>query len=359
MNNKSVSKELRMFSLFLIAFSAIAHLWVYQSKNYFLSISLLMWMPGIASIVTLLLCKKKFFELQIIWPGKKAVITAFIIPVIYVSIVYCLCYVTGWAGIDNNALQSIQKKTGFGFLPLWAVFVIYAVIQGVLGTITSCASAIGEEIGWRGFLLPRVLQFMNPFKASLLVGIVWAVWHYPLMLSAVDFSKPGEWLPGMLFFTIMVIALSYIYTYFTIKSSSILPAVILHASHNNFLQKVYDPFTSDTGNTFFFIEETGILVPTAAIIIALFLFLKTAQSKKNLAVLLIAGLLTFSNEARSQINQSWDSSFRHQDFSLNEFTKFMKSTSACSADDWDINYIKSNKNLLKSIAAGWEMEIAI
>src|SRR3546814_20952371 len=39
--------------------------------------------------------------------------------------------------------------------------------------------ALGEELGWRGFALPRLLELMDARRASLLLGLVWAVWHLP------------------------------------------------------------------------------------------------------------------------------------------------------------------------------------
>jgi len=49
----------------------------------------------------------------------------------------------------------------------------------VLSTITG---AMGEELGWRGFLLPRLQQRFDALTSSLIVGVVWALWHLPLWL---------------------------------------------------------------------------------------------------------------------------------------------------------------------------------
>jgi membrane protease YdiL (CAAX protease family) len=51
------------------------------------------------------------------------------------------------------------------------------VISLVLSTITG---AMGEELGWRGFLLPRLQQRLGALSSSLIVGVVWALWHLPL-----------------------------------------------------------------------------------------------------------------------------------------------------------------------------------
>ena len=53
---------------------------------------------------------------------------------------------------------------------------------------------IGEEIGWRGFALPRLLEKYSALSASLILGSVWAIWHLPLILVG-DFTAYGAFMP--------------------------------------------------------------------------------------------------------------------------------------------------------------------
>lgn len=84
----------------------------------------------------------------------------------------------------------------------------------------------GEEIGWRGFALPKLqLLLNNPLSASFILGIFWSVWHLPIYLMPGQSSIP---LPAFLFFTT---GLSFIYTVVFIKcKGSLVTAVLLHAS---------------------------------------------------------------------------------------------------------------------------------
>lgn len=84
----------------------------------------------------------------------------------------------------------------------------------------------GEEIGWRGFALPRLQGILgNPLLASLILGIIWGVWHLPEYLNPAQSSFP---FPVFLLFTT---GISILYTILYNRSSgSILVAVILHAS---------------------------------------------------------------------------------------------------------------------------------
>src|SRR5690606_4808307 len=70
-------------------------------------------------------------------------------------------------------------------------------------------SVAGEEIGWRGWLLPRLLDRTGPVRASLAVGLVWAIWHLPLWALPGDFHAA---IPLSLFF-VQILAISILYTW--------------------------------------------------------------------------------------------------------------------------------------------------
>ena len=49
---------------------------------------------------------------------------------------------------------------------------------------------LGEEAGWRGYLLPKLLEFMKPWKAVLLTGVIWGLWHAPVIACGFNYGKP-------------------------------------------------------------------------------------------------------------------------------------------------------------------------
>lgn len=94
--------------------------------------------------------------------------------------------------------------------------------------------AWGEEIGWRGFLLPRLQSRMNGLEASLLVGLVWWTWHLPVRLNPGHF----QW---MIHFTYLVeiVSLSVILTWLrNLIPGSLVPVIILHAAFNSGLDTI-------------------------------------------------------------------------------------------------------------------------
>lgn len=89
----------------------------------------------------------------------------------------------------------------------------------------------GEEIGWRGFALPRLLLRFGPWGASVVLGIVWALWHWPL------FSMPSMPQYGSPFaaFTLYTIGLSGILTFLALGTrGSVVLATLFHGAVNTF-----------------------------------------------------------------------------------------------------------------------------
>ncbi|MDQ2077015.1 CPBP family intramembrane glutamic endopeptidase [Marinimicrobium sp. ABcell2] len=116
-------------------------------------------------------------------------------------------------------------QINLGLLPWIPVVVVVSIVLGPLA----------EELGWRGFALP-CLDTKNHFVASsILIGIIWAIWHAPLFWAETGTAVSG--LPITIFsvglFLLAVIGSSFIYTWmFRHTSGSVLIAVILHLSMN-------------------------------------------------------------------------------------------------------------------------------
>jgi membrane protease YdiL (CAAX protease family) len=90
-----------------------------------------------------------------------------------------------------------------------------------------------EELGWRGFLLPRLQATLNSFRASLLVGVIWGPWHAPLQLQLYKDSPNIPALLGFPVFCIFVLGLSVIVTWLYNRSRGfLLPCILFHGVLN-------------------------------------------------------------------------------------------------------------------------------
>ena len=96
------------------------------------------------------------------------------------------------------------------------------------------------------------------------------MWHFPLIIAGM--YKPGTpmWykLP---MFTVEILAITAILTLLRVKSKSVWPAAIFHASHNYFDQSIFEPLTISANRTFF-TGETGIITAVVMVLFAIVLF---------------------------------------------------------------------------------------
>jgi membrane protease YdiL (CAAX protease family) len=110
----------------------------------------------------------------------------------------------------------------------WAVFL--TLLQGLLTGITANALAgFGEELGWRGFL-QRELAAPGFWKAAVIIGLAWGLWHAPLIVQG--FNYPDHpWL-GVFVMAVESTLLAPLFAYVCLKANSVVAASILHGSYN-------------------------------------------------------------------------------------------------------------------------------
>jgi membrane protease YdiL (CAAX protease family) len=138
------------------------------------------------------------------------------------------------------ASLAISAATGLadfraGDKPLWALFLVLVAIDTPLSTIAT----LGEEYGWRGYLLPKLLP-LGQVKASVIVGLVWAPWHLPLLLVGLNYGGKDV-LAVLGFMLALTIALSLLLTrLFVLAGGSVLVTAVAHASFNAFGDRLSD-----------------------------------------------------------------------------------------------------------------------
>ena len=90
---------------------------------------------------------------------------------------------------------------------------------------------IGEDPGWRGFALPRMLDRFNPTTAALLLGVIWTVWHLPAFLFS---GMPQSSLP-LGWFCLSMVSVTVLMSWVTINTrGAVIPAILMHWSFNRF-----------------------------------------------------------------------------------------------------------------------------
>jgi membrane protease YdiL (CAAX protease family) len=206
-----------------------------------------MWCPGIAAILTRLITQRNLSGMGWIPRTPKLLGLAYILPFIYALPVYLFVWGTGLGGFNPGSWA-----TQPGASPVTGILLILT-----LGMIKSLMSATGEEIGWRGLLVPELAKITNFRTTALISGLVWASWHMPLALGADYHGKGTPLLYSVLCFYVMAVSLSFIMAWAVLRSGGFWPAALLHASHNLFVQAVFDSATVERASTNWWIGEFG------------------------------------------------------------------------------------------------------
>ena len=167
--------------------------------------------------------------------------------------------------------------SGSMFVLAWLAFGYFTtentdtgVLQGLLmaatgGFLTLSLFGLGEEIGWRGFLVPELAKITTFTNVALVSGVIWAVWHWPIILLAAevtDFDKTPVWFT-LPVFSATLVAAGTVMAWLTLRTRSIWPAVILHGSQNAITQGFFAEYTSQDGNSAYYVSEVGILIAIA------------------------------------------------------------------------------------------------
>jgi membrane protease YdiL (CAAX protease family) len=120
------------------------------------------------------------------------------------------------ATILAGAASSFQVEAlGTALFSLQAGLLVSLLLRG----------AMGEELGLRGFALPQLQARMSPFQASLLIGVLWGLWHLPVLLSRGPVS--------IVLFLILAVGLSCLFTLmFNGSGGSLIPGLLFHAIQN-------------------------------------------------------------------------------------------------------------------------------
>jgi membrane protease YdiL (CAAX protease family) len=219
----------------------------------------LMYMPTTASLVARIALREGFGDISLRFGGSeglKAMCLAWIYPMIVGFLAYGIAWISGLAEFQSPLSPRSHLYVPSGFANFLTSFLVAATV----GTLVSCVSTFGEELGWRGYMLTRLIAAGVP-KPILVSGIVWALWHVPIILSGQYAAGSHPRLSAALF-VLGVIAEAYLVAFLRLRSGSIWPAVLMHGAWNAIIQGAFDRATAGTP---LIVGESGWLTVTVII----------------------------------------------------------------------------------------------
>lgn len=232
----------------------------------------LMWAPGTAGLLCAWIAHRSAETLGLGWGRTRYVAAGYLLPVLYGLSAYLPLWLSGLApaafaafGQDSATRLHMQANS------LLIASALQVFLTMSFGVVQSAASAAGEEIGWRGYLVPALRARYGLGTTVIASGLIWATWHIPVVLFA-DYHSAAPKAFAIACFTVMVVATGGIAAWLRLRSGSVWPAIALHATHNAFVQWLLDPMTDTRGSGAWYAGEFGVALAVTSLIVAAVLF---------------------------------------------------------------------------------------
>lgn len=188
-----------------------------------------MFTPAVAAISASLVVGDSLSELGVTIDPNRWYVFAWLLPVVVVAVSVC----TGLLlpAVRFAPSQMLFEQPGVPADTSWVVAVAGLFGRGLLlGAILNTGFALGEEVGWRG-LLQTELEPYGFWRASLIVGVVWGLWHAPLILAG--YNYPNHPYAGVALMTVFTLLLSPIFAYVRYRTRSTVGAALAHGTLNS------------------------------------------------------------------------------------------------------------------------------
>jgi membrane protease YdiL (CAAX protease family) len=224
-------------------------------RNHVGLVLALMWMPAVASTVARLSSHEGARDISFRFggrPGARMALVGWLFPLAVGLTAYGLAWATGLASYQARAVPGLPASAN----PTTALLILVAV-RLTVGVPIAGVAAAGEEIGWRGYMLTRLIDAGIP-RPVLISGVIWACWHLPLVIAGVYASSAHPWVSAVLFL-VVIVGQSSVLARLRLASGSVWPAIIGHASWNATIQGVFD-FSTVQSPTALWVGESGVLV---------------------------------------------------------------------------------------------------
>ena len=228
-----------------------------------------MWAPAAANVLTRAVTGEGWDDLRLrpcLRAGWPYWVAAWVAPAVLTLLGVALYFAVFPAYYDPtlSALQGVLDQAAAADAPLpfgpWGLAALQVASAVVIAPVVNSLFTFGEEFGWRAYLLPKLLP-LGSRRAMVVLGIVWGVWHWPVVAMGYNYGLgyPGApWLgmAAMVWFTFIV---GTFLGWLTLREGSVWPAVIGHAAVNG-IGAIGLAFARGSPNPLFGPAVTGIVV---------------------------------------------------------------------------------------------------
>lgn len=178
----------------------------------------------------------------------------------------------------DQAAKSTGRPVPFG--PM--MFIVIQIVQTIIAApLINGPATFGEEFGWRAYLLPKLMP-LGGRKAVLLVGVIWGVWHWPLIAMGYNYGLgyPGAPWVGLLAMAWFTTVAGVFLAWLMLKAKSVWPAVIGHAAINSWAA-IGTLFSQGQPNPLLGPTAAGLISSLPFALLALWLLWRSSELSKH------------------------------------------------------------------------------
>ena len=193
-----------------------------------------MFMPALASILTRCLCHVGFRDMYI-RPRFRGNIGRYVLswlwPIILTITGGLIFFLFFPSLFDTSFSLLLSQGVSEDMLPGVLISNAAAVL---VGPLLNLVPAFGEELGWRGYLLPKLMTRMSARQATVVSGLIWGLWHAPMIALGHNygFDYVGYPWTGIMLMVLFCVFFGVFLSWLTIRTGSVIPAALAHGGIN-------------------------------------------------------------------------------------------------------------------------------
>lgn len=260
-----------------------------SSQNAQLLVSACMFFPALGMILTRLLTREGFHDL-LLRPRFKGNVGKYLLayfgPGVLTLLGAALYYLLYPGKLDWSAplLRQAMEAAGNPYeaqaVPMKLLLLAQLIQALLLSGLINLIPALGEEWGWRAYMMPRLREKLGPVPALLTGGVIWGLWHAPLTALGHNYGLgyPGFPWTGIAAMCLFCVVFGTLLTWLTEKTGSVLPAALAHGALNG-IATLGMIVSADGGDPFVGPAPTGIIGGLPMLLLAVWALVWFARQK--------------------------------------------------------------------------------
>jgi membrane protease YdiL (CAAX protease family) len=253
-----------VFLILVLALSGLAEAVLLAAGGGNLALGAVAWSPALAALLALKITGRPLASLGSGWGGWRHHLIAVLLPFAYAAVGY------GGAALFGLVRFASPEAAGafVASTPLAGSLPAALLLTMTVGIAASALVSVGEEVGWRGLLAPRLTARFGFAPAVIVLGLVWGAWHLPMILWG-GYDGGGARGPEIACFLVTTVTLSAPMAWLRLTSGSFLPCATLHGAHNLVLIGLFDRLTERGLSVVTMVGEFGVVSAAALAVVSL------------------------------------------------------------------------------------------